>query len=271
MECEIFLGVLTIPKNIIKRNFARNTWIPRIPTNVCYSFLYDKGTDILANERFDGLALNSSDKGIDGQRGEKLYNLYSYINKTKILTGVKYIIKMDDDVVLCPEKLFDFLRQKILSPDVYSGWFHHINELPVNSARNEFGNEAKILGEHLRADAMFVMLGRPLMNYIVSKQYCNQRNEKDCNELNQLYDTNMEGTSLAKWLSALSTRKIQILPLNDIAMWGGTIQEYQFRYHSLGENKNRNTSIVIYHLGRQYNKNTRLLENIFSQCPFLND
>ena len=258
---------MTIPDNISKREFARNSWIQHLPTNVCYAFLYDNDNDIPEIEKFDGMALNSTNRGIDGKRGEKLFNFYSYINKTKILSDVKHIVKMDDDVVLCPETLFEYLRQKIVTPDVYSGWFHQIDELHVTSSPTEVFYEARILNERVRADAMFVLLGRNLMNYIVSKVYCNQRKKEICDRFSQLYDNNMEGQSLGKWLSALSKKKIQIIPLNDIAIHGKTAQDLEFGYKSMITDENSKDPILIYHLGRRYNENTSLFAKTFNKCP----
>ena len=114
---------------------------------------------------------------------------------------------------------------------------------------------------------MFVLLGRNLMNYIVSKVYCNQRSKKICDRFNQLYDNNMEGQSLGNWLSALSKKKIQILPLNDIAIHGKTAQDLEFGYNSMITDEIRKDPILIYHLGRRYNENTSLFAKAFNKCP----
>ena len=80
---------------------------------------------------------------------------------------------------------------------MYSGWFHylHLNKL----------------GLRKRADEMFLMIGRELMDEILSRKYCRHSSRKICDELNQLFDTDYGGSSLSVWLSELN---VTTLPLN---------------------------------------------------------
>ena len=49
-----------------------------------------------------------------------MYKFYSYVYENEKYRNVKYVAKMDDDVVLCPE-LFEFLKTKGLNNQSYAG------------------------------------------------------------------------------------------------------------------------------------------------------
>jgi hypothetical protein len=198
-NCEYLLGVLTIPDHKDLRIFARQSWIKHLPLNVCYLFLYDKPEDISEEESFDGLSLNSNYKGKGVRFGEKLYNFYMYVHGEVNFEGVKYIVKMDDDVVPCPGSMFPFLANNEISTTTYAGYFH---------------NGGGKLGFDKRADELFVLIGRDLLNKIAAKQYCSSDNKEWCDERGQLYDTNAGGTSLGIWLSTFET--VHCLPLNGL-------------------------------------------------------
>ena len=188
-ECEFLLGILTVPGNNKLRNTSRNTWIKDLPKKVCYKFLYDKTKYISSEEKFDGISLNSKHEGKGIRFGEKLYKFFTYVQNNEKYQNVRYVVKMDDDVVLCPERLFPFLENHNLNSRTYAGWFHHID---------------MDLGFHHRADEMFIILGRVLMSRIVSKRYCQHRNQKTCDSLGHIFDTNYGGTSLGLWLSKMN-------------------------------------------------------------------
>ena len=133
----------------------RNSWIKDLPKDVCYLYLYDNLTDIPEEEKFDGISLNSSYHGREVRYAEKLYKLYSYVNNSEILDNIKYVAKMDDDVILCPKKLFDFLNGRHINIKSYAGWFYH---------PQPYGNHISF---KTRADGMFVLLGRVLMDRII--------------------------------------------------------------------------------------------------------
>merc|ERR1712018_872463 len=78
-RCKYLLGILTIPKHSLMRNFIRNSWLKSIPSNVCYVFLYDKHKYIPEHEKFDGISLNATHEGFAVRFGEKLYRYYSYV------------------------------------------------------------------------------------------------------------------------------------------------------------------------------------------------
>ena len=184
------------------RSFTRNSWIKDLPNNVCYKFLYDKPEDIPVDEAFDGIAINSTHQGWAVRFGEKIYQYFSYVIKDPNLKNVKYIVKMDDDAVLCPQKLFEYLKDKNITTKSYVGWFHNMNT---------WKNEVNF--DH-RPDEMFVLLGRDLVARIASKTYCKSGTRKHCDSLGQLFDTNYGGTSLGIWLSNM--KDIKPLPMNDV-------------------------------------------------------
>ena len=196
------LGILTISSHSSLRNFIRKSWINDLPKNVCYKFLYDKRKDIPDNEKFDGVALKAKYKGWAVRFGEKLYKYFKYVINTPKFKDVKYVVKMDDDAILCPKKFFKYLSDKKLTTKSYAGWFHNMGSW-----------KSKVDFDH-RSDEMFVLLGRDLVNRIASKSYCKSKKRKDCDSLNQLYDTNYGGTSLGIWLSEMND--INPLPMNDV-------------------------------------------------------
>ena len=184
------------------RNFIRKSWINDLPTNVCYVFLFDQAEYIPKNESFDSISINATYEGRAVRFGEKLYRYFSYVINDPNLENVKYIVKMDDDAVLCPLRLFEYLHSKKMNPRSYVGWFHNMDSW-----------KSKVDYDH-RSDQMFVLLGRELVTRIASKTYCAQETKKDCDSLGQLFDTNYGGTSLGIWLSTMND--IDPLPMNDV-------------------------------------------------------
>ena len=65
-------------------------------------FLYDKPNYISEAEQFDSVTLNATHEGRAVQFGEKLYRFYSYVQNSAEFKNVKYVVKMDDDVVFVP-------------------------------------------------------------------------------------------------------------------------------------------------------------------------
>ena len=184
------------------RNFIRNSWLKSIPSNVCYVFLYDKHKYIPEHEKFDGISLNATHEGFAVRFGEKLYLYYSYVVNNPKLKYVKYIVKMDDDAVLCPKQLFKYLDGINLTGKSYAGWFHSMDTWKSKVNR------------HHSSDEMFVLLGRDIVYRIASKKYCVNRNKIVCDSLGELYDTNSGGTSIGVWLSQM--KDINPLPMNKV-------------------------------------------------------
>ena len=241
------------------RNFSRNSWIRRLPKNVCYTFLYDNEESIIEQEKYDGISLNSEYRGRLVRRGEKIFKFYSYVNNNEKFNNIKYIAKMDDDVILCPE-LFQFLKNKSINNMSYSGMFWNLEQ-------------AKNVGisKDARSDEMFVILGRKLMNKIVSKEYCNHTDEKTCDSLNQRFDTNLGGVSLGLWLSKI--KDVHILPLNEVSLHPDIYLDPKFHGDDFNvfnnlvaqlskKSKNR---ILILHLTNKYNKHLSLIKHKYSQ------
>ena len=200
IECTFLLGILTVPAHLDLRNFARRSWINDLPKHVCYVFLYDKSNYISKDEIYDGVSLNSKYEGRAVRFGEKLYNFYSYVQNMKIFNTVRYVVKMDDDVVLCPKQLFQFFNHTGINAKTYAGWFHNIEQPNIS--------------RHKRADECFVMLGRSLVTSIMSKEYCYHNNQETCDSFGQRFDTNYGGTSLGIWLSEI--RDVHPFPLNNM-------------------------------------------------------
>ena len=199
LRCEVFLGILTVQAHTSLRKFIRNSWIKDLPRNVCYKFLYDIPEYIPNLEKFDGLSIDATYEGKGLRFGEKLYKFYSHVINSSSLRNVKYVVKMDDDVVLCPKQLFSYLSKKI-NLKSYVGWFHNMNTW-----------KSKVDYDH-RSDEMFVLLGRDLIDRIVSQPYCKHETKEQCDSLGQLYDTNFGGTSLATWLSTMND--VDAIPMN---------------------------------------------------------
>ena len=186
------MGILTIPDNLLLRNASRHTWIKDLPENVCYVFLYDKSDYISSKEKFDGISLNAKHEGKGIRFGEKIYRFFNHVHNDRKYKNVKYVVKMDDDVVLCPERLFPFLKDQNINSRTYAGWFHNID---------------MDLGYNHRADEMFILIGRLLIDRIALKRYCQHRNQKTCDSLGHIFDTNYGGTSLGIWLSKMNDVK----------------------------------------------------------------
>ena len=124
---------------------------------------------------------------------------YSYVQNSKQFDNLQYVVKMDDDVVLCPRQLFQFFNQTGIHSKTYAGWFHNIEQTNIS--------------HHKRADECFVMLGRFLVSKIVSKQYCDHNTQNTCDSFGQRFDTNYGGTSLGIWLSEMND--VDSFPLNN--------------------------------------------------------
>ena len=237
MECTFLLGILTVPAHLELRNFARSSWIKDLPYHVCYAFLYDKSIYISEDERYDGVSLHSKYEGRAIRFGEKLYNFYSYVQNIKIFDNVRYVVKMDDDVVLCPKKLFQFFNQTDIHSKTYAGWFHNIGQSHISQDK--------------RVDECFVMIGRVLLARITSKQYCYHNNQKTCDLFGKLFDTNYGGTSLGIWLSEMND--VDAFPLNN-------------RLEHFNANKRlKPEDTLIYHPAKTVN----MAQDVYKKCKTL--
>ena len=189
-------------------------------------------------DKDDGISLNSKYRGREVRRGEKLYKFYSYVQENEKYRNIKYIAKMDDDVIVCPE-LFQYLKTNGINNQSYAGMFQGLKRA------QEIG-----ISRNAKADEMFVILGRTIMYQILSKEYCYDTNEETCNSKDQRFDTNMGGQSLGLWLS--SVKDVHILPLNDVALYEGY--------------NNSKSDILVHHLSRKYNKDLSLIQRRYDQC-----
>ena len=156
---------------------------------------------------------------------------------------------MDDDVVLCPE-MIQFLKTKGINNQSYVGMFWYLKEI------KEVG-----ISKGARSDEMFVILGRTLMNQIISKEYCYHTDEEKCDSLNQRFDTNYGGKTLGLWLSSI--KDVNVLPLNDVALHGERFLEEDKLVEQHSDSK---TNILIHHLSHKYNKDLSLIQQKYAQC-----
>ena len=236
-QCKYLLGILTIPKHSLMRAFIRKSWLNDIPNNVCYVFLYDKPEYIPEHEKFDGISINATHEGYAVRFGDKLYRYFSYVINNQNLRNVEFIVKMDDDAVLCPKQLFEYLDKKELTGKSYVGWFHRLDTWT-----------SKVDIDH-RSDEMFVLLGRDLVARIVSKPYCEHRTKKECESLGQLFDANWGGRSLGVWLSPM--KDINPLPMNDV-----------FDHNAIN-NRLEPENTLLFHPA----KTTEIAEQKYANCP----
>ena len=153
------------------------------------------------------------------------------------LRNVEFIVKMDDDAVLCPKQLFEYLDKKELTGKSYVGWFHQLDTWT-----------SKVDIDH-RSDEMFVLLGRDLVARIVSKPYCEHRTKKECESLGQLFDANWGGRSLGVWLSPM--KDINPLPMNDV-----------FDHNAIN-NRLEPENTLLFHPA----KTTEIGEQKYANCP----
>ena len=226
------------------RAFIRKSWLNDIPNNACYVFLYDKPEYIPEHEKFDGISINATHEGYVVRFGDKLYRYFSYVINNQNLKNVEYIVKMDDDAVLCPKKLFEYLNKKDLTRKSYVGWLHRLDTWT-----------SKVDIDH-RVDEMFVLLGRDLVARIVSKPYCEYRTWKVCESLGQLFDVNWGSRSLGLWLSPM--KDINPLPMNDF-----------FDFPAMNNKPNKHNKVLepentlLFHPA----KTTEIAEQKYANCP----
>ena len=168
-----------------------------------------------------------------------MYKFYSYVYENEKYRNVNNVGYMDDDVVLCPE-LFKFLKTKGINNQSYAGMFYHLARVKDDG----IGKHPKVF-----SDEMFVILGRTLMNQILSKEYCYDTSEETCASRNQRFDTNFGGESLGLWLS--SVKDVHILPLNDVALHMDEFVELGIVKHSERYNELKYNALV-HHLTREY-------------------
>ena len=157
--------------------------------------------------------------------GEKLYRYYSYVVNNPKLTNVKYIVKMDDDALPCPKKLFEYLDGRNLTGKSYAGWFHNMDTWKSQIDRFH------------RADEMFLLLGRDLVTRIASKPYCNHPSKIVCDSLGQLSDANCGGEAIGVWLSQM--QDVNPLPMNNVIDHKGK-----------GRNKLRPEDTLLFHTAK---------------------
>ena len=139
----------------------RNTWLKSGRFN--YRFLLDKETPALQEEQklhHDIVFLQSTFHGRAKGFGEKLLIWLRYAHKH--FPNAKLIAKLDDDVFVCEEKMFDKLSE-MCDERLYFGFFHNEGDW------RKYG----VIDEFHRMDEMFVVLGRRLAGDIIKAKVRN--------------------------------------------------------------------------------------------------
>ena len=179
---EIIVGVLSKDTNFNLRQNLRETWIKLIPDNVAVYFLVDRPSDEIAlenNTYGDMIVLYSNYKGNCNHFGEKMYKWLMIASDR--FPQAKVVGKMDDDVYLCPKKVFSRIP---LAGNTYYG-----------SAHGKAGQPISVIRRH---DEMFVFVGQDLIQEIKKRRYCPDK--MSLCPPNSLKDTHYGGTSLGLWL-----------------------------------------------------------------------
>ncbi|XP_072050015.1 uncharacterized protein [Amphiura filiformis] len=177
----LVLGILSAHSEY--RNAQRSTWLStihvlqdKLPFRVIYKFLIDQPTNdtIVENDKYnDILVLNTTYHGYAVKFGYKIYLWLKYVYEN--YPDTLLVAKLDDDVFLCVPQLLKRLNE-LKSTKLYYGWAF---EKPK------------------RMDAMFVLVGKGLLERIAKRKYCAER----CNVTIDLIDNDWDGLSVGSWLS----------------------------------------------------------------------
>ena len=207
------VGILSSDGGRDKRQAQRDTWVKDslrdYPLRIY--FLLDRETDETLKEHqehSDMIFLNSTYSGRAVRFGEKLANWYKIA--LKMHKDAEFVIKMDDDAVVCTHQLWPWLFQRIHRKS-YMGWLHGYPHIPLRTA---ISNEPGVTEQqaYSRMDELFVVLGKDHWKRIAARDYCH--NVTQCNKTTQLYDTNYGGTSLRDWLASYDDVHFQ--PMNGL-------------------------------------------------------
>ena len=166
-------------------------------------------TEALYREDRAFVNLESIYTGVANHFGEKLLKWYH--RAVSLHPTVRFVGKLDDDVVACLPEVYSALNRIQGGDRVYFGFKH--------AMQSSLGKTA-LVDRHSRIDEMFVVLGRTLVDRILTRPYCSLSNFTACCEQLQLQravstsvctsddahlvplvDTDFGGVSIVKLLS----------------------------------------------------------------------
>ena len=226
----LVLGIISADNKIDLRNAQRTTWLSK--GLIQYRYLLDRETPalILENDTFGDLVfLNATHSGYATAYGEKLDLWFKYA--WEHFPNVTLYGKADDDVYVCACQMYAKLHT-LAHNRLYYGWMHSEWMTFTNRMKYHlYGKPLPLpdLGRHRYNfhDEMFVLVGRDLIEPLISREYCYPKNcegtfddTRECedpdgcisNEHN--WDTNIGDTSLVHWMNDTSGYNIDIVPGN---------------------------------------------------------
>ena len=213
MEVYGVVGILSSDDGIDRRQAQRDTWVKdslrEYPLKIY--FLLDRETNETLKEQWehsDIIFLNSTYSGRAVRFGEKLSNWYKMA--LEMHEDAEFVVKMDDDAVICTHQLWPWVFQRIHRKS-YMGWLHGYPFIPLRTA---IGDEPGVTEQqaYSRMDELFLVLGKDHWERIAAREYCHDLTQ--CNKTTQLYDTNYGGSSLKYWLSVYDDVHFQ--PMNGL-------------------------------------------------------
>ena len=188
------LAVLTIPPNRGSRDAMRamfQSFKPDVqigrsgekcaPTRVYFAVdnlvaLDLVRTEALYSEDRAFVNLESSYTGVANHFGEKLLKWYH--RAVSLHPMVRFVGKLDDDVVACLPDVYSALNRIQGGDRVYFGFKYAMQKASLG--------KTPLVDRYSRIDAMFVVLGRTLVDRILTRQYCPLSNFTACCEQQQL-------------------------------------------------------------------------------------
>lgn len=185
-DVDVVFGVLSVPENRAARDATRSYFRHQADAKAKIYFLLDKQVELGSETLDDIIFLNSSYTGRANHFGEKL--LLYFKAAINLHPTVQVIFKMDDDVIACMLSILQDVRG--MSSDertrLYYGFLHNYGcEKPNRSCR---------------IDEAFVGVGRVLVDRIISRPYCANKQCEETSKSKPLIDTDYGGTSLGAWL-----------------------------------------------------------------------
>lgn len=290
LSTEIVFGIFSIsnPVNLLNRNLMRDYYKLQAYNKSIYSyvFVFDRNEDVHEQDRIhnDFMVLNSTFTGRANHFGEKMYLFYKY--SVVEFPNAKFIAKIDDDVLFCVAELYSNLMSYPNNHLIYYGWSHFSQSVNVKSKYESWGIELnskinnKTLNEFYllsnlthksyimmsRMDEYFVVVGRGLVDRIVSRPLCSLRvsNESLHNEL--------IGLTIAKCLIELKiSATSNIVPLIDLNSGGTSLAVWLSLYRDVNFIPKNKDGFIHYKLSRNIHKaaiSTSLLQQC-QNCQFI--
>ena len=187
------LAVLTIPPNRGSRDamramfqsFKPDVQIGRSGEKCAHTRVYFAVDNLAALDLVRAEALYREDRafvnlesvytGVANHFGEKLLKWYH--RAVSLHPTVRFVGKLDDDVVACLPEVYSALNRIQGGDRVYFGFKY---------AMQASLGKTPLVDRHSRIDEMFVVLGRTLVDRILARPYCSLSNLAACCEQQQL-------------------------------------------------------------------------------------